>query len=235
MHLRQQVQLIFRGFSVIFQGEPDKFPPNSERAIQRLGQAVKITTKSSPMFIVSSKFKLTANIALIGPMGSGKSTLGKLLSRRLDVPFVDTDKIIEDKTGVDIPTIFDIEGEKGFRDRETKVLEEVSANPPQVISTGGGIVIRPENREILRQNTYAVYLLVPPDQLIARLKNDTTRPLLQTANPEEVILRIMHERDPFYRATAHWVLPTDHLPVMKVNYILFSQLIARGIIQPCAN
>ncbi len=163
-------------------------------------------------------------------MGSGKSTLGRLLAKALNIPHVDTDRLIEQQTGVDIPTIFDIEGEAGFRQREEKILSDVIENFPQIISTGGGIVLNEKNRQLLKEHTYGIYLLVPLDQLMKRLSGDTQRPLLQTPNPRERLLEILKERDNLYRQAAQWVLPTDHLSVMKVKHILQTQLMARGII-----
>ncbi len=142
-------------------------------------------------------------------MGAGKSTIGKMLSTRLGFPFLDTDNIIEDRTGADIPWIFDVEGEQGFRDREAAILKEVLVEEGCVIATGGGIVAREENRELLKQHTPVVYLSASIDQLVDRTYKDKKRPLLQVNSPRGKITELFLVRDPLYREVADHIVTTD--------------------------
>lgn len=139
-------------------------------------------------------------VALIGPMGVGKSTIGKSLAAELHYSFLDTDQIIEERTGADIGWIFDVEGEAGFRDREHALLKEllVDRAEPSVIATGGGIVVREDNRELLQGCDAVIYLKADLDQLIARTARDKKRPLLQVDNREQQIRKLMEERHPLY-------------------------------------
>jgi shikimate kinase len=125
------------------------------------------------------------NIILIGPMGSGKSTIGNLIAKRLHREFQDSDHFIEDRTGVDISRIFDIEGEQGFRDRESNALRELLSQNNRVIATGGGSVMRKENQQLLKQKGYIVFLDTSVSQQMRRLARDKKRPLLQTENPRQ--------------------------------------------------
>jgi shikimate kinase len=125
------------------------------------------------------------NIILIGPMGSGKSTIGNLIAKRLHREFRDSDHFIEDRTGVDIARIFDIEGEQGFRDRESNALRELLSQNNRVIATGGGSVMRKENQQLLKQKGYIVFLDTSVSQQMRRLARDKKRPLLQTENPRQ--------------------------------------------------
>lgn len=142
-------------------------------------------------------------------MGAGKSTIGKMLSSRLGCSFYDTDHIIEHRTGADIPWIFDVEGEQGFRDREAAVLSEAVDFPDSVIATGGGIVVREENRELLTLHSPVIYLSASIDQLVERTHKDKKRPLLQVDNPKEKITELYTARDPLYREVADYVVATD--------------------------
>lgn len=156
------------------------------------------------------------NIILIGPMGSGKSTIGQILANRLNRDFVDSDHYIEDKTGVDIPCIFDIEGEDGFRQRETRALEELSARKNQVLATGGGSVTLEQNRSILKNAGYIVFLDTSVNQQMERLRHDKKRPLLQTENPRERLESLLEQRRPLYLELADLHIPTDHKYARKV-------------------
>lgn len=149
------------------------------------------------------------NIVLVGPMGAGKSTVGRNLASRLSYTFTDTDHLIEERAGADIPWIFDVEGESGFRARETATLESLLGVSQQVIATGGGIVVRPENHEILRKLGKVVYLTASVDQLVARTSKDKKRPLLQVDDPKTRIEQLLEHRDPLYRQLADYVLNTD--------------------------
>lgn len=149
------------------------------------------------------------NIVLVGPMGAGKSTVGRQLASRLSFQFVDTDHIIEEKSGADIPWIFDVEGEAGFRLRETSTLDGLMQVSRHVIATGGGIVVTPENHPRLSRLGLVVYLTASVNQLLNRTKKDKKRPLLQVANPRARMLELLESRDPLYRSLADVVLVTD--------------------------
>lgn len=158
---------------------------------------------------------------LVGPMGAGKSTIGRLLAAKLGYGFLDTDHVIEEKTGADIAWIFDVEGEEGFRQRECGVLAELADESHIVIATGGGIVVREDNRELLKATDSVVYLLASIDQLVARTSKDKKRPLLQVENPRKKIEMLFAERDPLYRSVATYVVETDgHGPKATVQNIL---------------
>ena len=142
-------------------------------------------------------------------MGAGKSTVGRQLATRISYSFVDTDHLIEARTGADIPWIFDVEGEAGFRVRETAILDSLVDVDRHVIATGGGIVVTPANHSRLKSLGTIIYLTASVDQLLARTSKDHKRPLLQTANPKETIKELIKIRDPLYREIADHVLETD--------------------------
>ncbi len=142
-------------------------------------------------------------------MGAGKSTIGKLLASILDIPFSDSDRVIEEKTGADIPWIFDVEGEAGFRQRETSVLGELLQAEAMVLATGGGIVMKDENRNLLKGDGVVVYLTASIDQLVERTYKDKKRPLLQVDDPEAKIRELIALRDPLYREVADIIVQTD--------------------------
>lgn len=152
---------------------------------------------------------LKRNIYLVGPMGAGKSTIGRVLAAELHLSFRDSDKVIEDRTGADIPWIFDMEGEEGFRDRESAVLDELSKGQDVVIATGGGIILRMQNREIMRLSGYVCYLTASIEQLVERTARDKKRPLLQVENPRQKIIDLVALRDPLYREAADFIINTD--------------------------
>lgn len=161
------------------------------------------------------------NIFLVGPMGAGKSTIGRQLARRLHMTFYDSDQAIEERTGVDIPRIFDIEGEAGFRRREQQVIDELTQLSGIVLATGGGAVLDSDNRAYLRERGLVVYLRAGAEQLIKRTERDTQRPLLQNSdNREQRILQLLAERDPIYTELADLIIDTDQLTVRRtVNNI----------------
>lgn len=148
------------------------------------------------------------NIFLIGPMGAGKTTVGRRLANLLGLEFIDSDAEIIARTGVDIATIFDIEGEAGFRERESRILQELTAGSSVVLATGGGAVLRDENRRLLKSRGFVVYLTVPLQLQLRRIGYDRSRPLLQTPDPALRLKEINEERDSLYRETAHWVVDT---------------------------
>lgn len=147
-------------------------------------------------------------VFLIGPMGAGKSTIGRLLSKELSLPFKDSDHEIEERTGADIPWIFDMEGEEGFRNREASVIDELTQLPKVVLATGGGAILRDENRQHMASRGTVVYLETSVDQQYQRTYRDKNRPLIQQDNPREVLEKLMAIRDPLYRSTADLIVST---------------------------
>lgn len=160
--------------------------------------------------------KGATNVFLVGPMGAGKSTIGRHLARVLGQRFVDADREIEARTGASISLIFDLEGEAGFRRRESAVIAELAAGEGLVVATGGGAVLDPGNRAALRQRGTVVYLHAPLEVLVRRTHRDRDRPLLQTADPRASLERIVLDRDPLYREVADLVIETDHRSVPSV-------------------
>jgi shikimate kinase len=148
------------------------------------------------------------NIFLVGMMGSGKSTLGRALAQRLHLPFADTDKVLVERTGVPVSTIFEIEGEEGFRRRESAVLAELAGGDDQVIATGGGAVLAADNRAVMRSCGTVIYLRARLDHLWERTRHDSSRPLLATADPRATLAHLLEARDPLYRDAAHIVVDT---------------------------
>lgn len=154
---------------------------------------------------------------LVGPMGAGKSTIGRLLASRLDFAFRDVDQLIVDQAGADIPWIFDIEGEEGFRRRETQVLKEELESKRSVIATGGGIVKLSENRALLNQSDCVVYLYADIDTQYERTLKDKNRPMLQGDNPLEKLKVLMKERTPLYEEVATFVQPTHTKNIPEIT------------------
>ena len=165
------------------------------------------------------------HIFLVGPMGVGKTTIGKKLAGLLKRPFFDVDAEIETRCGADIPWIFDMEGEQGFRDRETRAFEDIVASGDQaVIATGGGIVLSSVNREILQDNGQVVYLSASKEQLYERTRRDKSRPLLQVENRLQVIAELLEIRHPLYTEVADLVFPSQGGQVSKVAQKLLDAL-----------
>ena len=163
-------------------------------------------------------------ISLIGLPGSGKSTVGRQLARRLQLPFVDSDQAIEARLGCPIREFFEREGEARFRDIEAEVIDGLSQQGAGVLSTGGGAVLRPENRERLRARGRVIYLKSHPEELIRRLRHDTNRPLLQVADPMAKLRELFATRDPLYRQTAHFVIETGRPSVATLVNMIVMQL-----------
>ncbi|MFA6178430.1 MAG: shikimate kinase [Candidatus Methylopumilus sp.] len=149
-------------------------------------------------------------------MGAGKTTVGRLLAKSLNMPFYDTDHEIERRTGVRIPVIFEVEGESGFRRRETAMIEELSQLPAVVLATGGGAVLMQENRENLKRNGTVIYLRANVHELWLRTRNDKNRPLLQNADPRSRLELLFAERDPLYREVATHIVDTGGQPVSAI-------------------
>jgi shikimate kinase len=169
-------------------------------------------------------------LVLVGLPGSGKSTVGRQLARRLGLPFTDTDHAIEQRIGCSIREFFDREGEAAFRDIEGAVIDELARSDAGVIATGGGAVLRPTNRERLRAGGNVIYLRSTPEELFRRLRHDTNRPLLQVADPLARLRTLYDERDPLYRETAHFIIETGRPSVPTLVNMIVMQLELAGVI-----
>lgn len=168
--------------------------------------------------------------ALVGMPGSGKSTIGRQLAHRAGVPFIDLDHRLEQTIGTTIRSFFEAEGEARFRDLESQALADVAGQAGgMVLSTGGGAVLRPENRETLRQFGNVLYLRASPEEIYRRVKHDRTRPLLQGGNPMDKLRDLYAQRDGLYRETAHYVIETGRPTVHTlVNMIMMQLEMAAG-------
>ncbi len=181
------------------------------------------------------RFKLNANltrIACVGLPGSGKSTVGRQLARRLDISFIDSDQVIEQRIGCSIREFFEREGEASFRDLEQSVIEELTQGDVCVLSTGGGAVLRPINRQHLHQRTKVVYLHSAPEEVFRRLRHDQNRPLLQVADPLARLRDLYVARDPLYRETAHFTIETGRPSVSTLVNMILMQLELAGVVVP---
>ncbi len=161
--------------------------------------------------------KNTNNILLIGPMGSGKTSLAKLLAKNLDKKFLDTDEEVMNKTGVDINYIFDMEGEDGFRKRECLVLKECLNDNNTVLSTGGGIVLSKENRDLLQERGTVVYLQTSIRSQVERTGPSNDRPLLQNNDPKKTLEKLMLTRGPLYEEIADIIIMTDNKSLQEIS------------------
>lgn len=164
------------------------------------------------------------NIFLIGPMGAGKSAVGRYLARTLHLSFVDSDDEIESRTGVDIPFIFEKEGEEGFRKRETAVIDDLSKMDGVVLATGGGAVINPDSRSRLGGRGFVVYLYTTVDQQVARTQKGRERPLLESTDPRATLQELLDTRDPMYREIADIIVETDGRKVKSVATEIIDQV-----------
>lgn len=169
--------------------------------------------------------RIPGNLFLVGLMGAGKTSVGRLLARRAGKTFHDCDHEIERATGVKVAVIFEIEGEAGFRSRETKVLAELVRRRNIVLATGGGAVLSAENRRLLTENGVVVYLRAAPADLWSRTRHDKNRPLLKTADPLARLRELYDERDPLYRAIASIVVETGQQSVGSLAHRLEQQLL----------
>jgi len=152
---------------------------------------------------------MAGNVYLVGMMGAGKTTLGKALAQRMGQEFVDTDRLLVERTGVAVATIFEIEGEDGFRRRESALIAELAQRAGCVVATGGGAVLCDENRRLMRASGTVVYLRARLENLWERTRHDTTRPLLATPDPQATLAALLDKRDPLYREAAHIVVETS--------------------------
>lgn len=164
------------------------------------------------------------NIFLIGPMGAGKSTIGRQLAEEINYSFIDSDKIITDRTGVDIPTIFEFEGEKGFRKREEEILTELVNNKHTVLATGGGAILNTTVRKLLNQNGFVIYLQTTVAEQLKRIGDDTNRPLMQSDNPQQQLEHLMQQRAPLYEATADLIFDTNRYKIKHISHEIIKNL-----------
>lgn len=171
-------------------------------------------------------------ISLIGLPGGGKSTIGRHLARRLGVPFTDTDAVIEQRLGCSIRACFEQEGEDRFRDLESAVLAEIIGSTHGVLATGGGIVLREANRDLLHSKTVCVFLRSTPEELFRRLRHDLKRPLLQVADPLARLRELQRQREPLYGQAAHFVVQTGRPSVPTLVNMILMQLELSGAVDP---
>ena len=169
-------------------------------------------------------------IGLVGLPGSGKTTVGRQLARRLGLPFTDSDQVIEQRLGCSIRAFFEREGEDSFRDVEQAVIDELTQQAYGVLSTGGGTVLRQANRQHLHERSFVIYLRSGADALFRRLRHDGNRPLLQVADPLTRLRDLYAQRDPLYRETAHFVIETGRPSVPMLVNLISAQLELAGIV-----
>jgi shikimate kinase len=173
---------------------------------------------------------ISSSVYLVGLPGSGKSTVGRHLAKRLGVPFLDSDHVIEERLGCSIRDFFFFVGEDRFRDIESEVLDELTRRSGVVLSTGGGSVLRQANREWLHQRGQVVYLRSHPEEIFRRLRHDRVRPLLQVADPLQRLRDLFAARDPLYRETAHFVIETGRPSVATLVNMIAMQLELAGVL-----
>ncbi len=160
-------------------------------------------------------------------MASGKTTVGHKLSKELGMSFYDTDQVIEARNGVSISTIFDIEGEEGFRHRETEVIEELTNMKGVVLSTGGGVIIAEQNRRYLKERGFVIYLKASIDLILKRTAKDKKRPLLQSADPKQKLIELAQERDPLYEEIADLTIDTENCVSKEIVQKIYNHEIHR--------
>ncbi len=169
------------------------------------------------------------SIFLIGPMGAGKTTIGRRLALALRRQFIDSDHEIEQRAGASIPLIFEVEGEAGFRAREKAVIAELTQWADIILATGGGAILDPDNRRCLAGRGFVVYLCTSVDEQLRRTRGDTHRPLLQTPDPRARLAELFERRDPLYRAVTDCVILTDGCSIGQVTRTILNRLQARQI------
>jgi shikimate kinase len=171
-------------------------------------------------------------VALVGLPGAGKSAVGRRLGQRLQLPFIDSDQVVEQRIGCSIREFFEREGETRFRDMEQGVIADLATNADGVVATGGGSVLREANRTLLRDHFHVIYLRSTPEDLFRRLRHDVKRPLLQVADPLGRLRELHAVRDPLYRQTAHDVVETGRPSVAMLVNMIVMQLELAGIVVP---
>ena len=162
--------------------------------------------------------KDTENIFLIGLMGSGKTTIGRILSQALNKNFYDSDHVVEEKTGVKVPLIFEYEGEVGFRKREESVLKDLVCKKNIVLATGGGVILSKNNCKLLENNGHVVYLKSNCEDLVARMTGDQSRPLLKEGNLKETLESLFEFRDPIYSSISDYIIETAGKRAKEISY-----------------
>jgi shikimate kinase len=183
--------------------------------------------------IISNMLK-KQNVFLIGLMGTGKTSIGKMLAKELNLVFYDSDQEIEKRTGAKIPWIFDLEGEQGFRQRESKVINELTQMHGIVLATGGGVVLNPNNRKALKANGVVIYLQATVDDLLQRTSRNQNRPLLLNTNPRTVLEKLLSQREPLYYEIADFVYDTSSQSVAEVADRILTDLRKKGFSQGSA-
>ncbi|WP_111860140.1 shikimate kinase AroK [Acinetobacter sp. CFCC 10889] len=178
----------------------------------------------------SKEFETLPNIYLVGPMGAGKTTVGRHLADLLGREFLDSDHEIERKTGATIPWIFEKEGEHGFRARESIVINELTTKKDLVLATGGGAVTQAINREYLKHRGIVIYLYTPVELQLQRTYRDKNRPLLQVENPEQKLRDLLNIRDPLYREVAHYIIETNQGAARDLAQRILQMIISKDII-----
>ena len=168
-------------------------------------------------------------IALVGLPGAGKTTIGRQLARRLQLPFIDSDHVIEERLGCSIREFFEREGEERFRDFEQQITDELTRGQPCVLSTGGGTVLRPVNRQMLHDRTQVVYLRSTPEEVYRRVQHDRSRPLLLVADPLQRLRDLYAQRDPLYREAAHFTIDVGRPSVNTLTNMILMQLELAGV------
>lgn len=168
------------------------------------------------------------NVFLVGPMGAGKSTVGKIVAEQLGLEFFDSDRVIEERTGADIAWIFDVEGEKGFRDREEDLLDDLTARSGVLVATGGGAVLRSDTRKRLVSRGTVIYLETPLAQQVERTSSDKRRPLLRDGEAREILERLQEEREPLYREVADLVFRADKRSARALAQEIVRHLLGDG-------
>ena len=166
------------------------------------------------------------NVYLIGPMGSGKTTIGQRLANKLSLEFLDNDHKLEEQTGASVNLIFDLEGEEGFRKRETAMLEKLTTRKSVLLATGGGAVLSRRNRQLLRASGLVIYLRTSVSQQIRRLSRDKTRPLLQSGDREEKLVRLAKERNPLYQELADIIFPSHKGGLEAATHALYETVLS---------
>ena len=176
----------------------------------------------------------STRIFLIGLMGAGKTTVGRALAQRAGLTFVDCDHEIERQEGCTVAALFARDGEAGFRAIESKVIDELTRRDGLVLATGGGAVLREDNRRALHDRGVVVYLRASPEELAHRTRNDRSRPLLQTGDPRAKLRELFRQRDPLYRETAHFVIDTGRPSAAMLTQLVLTQLELAGVLDPAA-